>query len=263
MFHKIGIRAFVLFFVFAFAITLSSTSLFVGNAEAVDATPVYVGDVMADANGDVFILSDSKERLKLDSFPMPIFDNSLIQAENGYAIISLATGGIVEVAKGSEVKINKYGDKIFISINSGSIRFSVPSNDMLSIAIPSEGVSIKTVSNLASATGNVIINSGARAGFVELKEVGTVIVTSTMGSLEVSTVEGKTMVLPQGKSMMVADASGSSGTSGSSSLAGSTAAGISATQDFLMLGLTAAFATTVVVISNNTPSGQGVNASGP
>lgn len=258
MSHKTGFRSLALFFVFAFVLASCSTVLFAGEAQASETSPVYVGEAIADARGAVFVLSSSGERLKMNSSPMPIFNGSLIEAKKGSTVITLSPDGIVEVLKGSEVKIDKFGERIFISINRGSIRFSVPSDDILSIAIPSEGISITMGSNLASTSDKIVIENSARAGFVELKADGTAIVTSFKGSLEVSTVEGNTMMLPEGKSLMVAKADGKGGSSRARAVAA-----VTKTHDLVMLGATVGLAAGVVIISNNTDSGGGIVASGP
>ena len=125
----------------------------------------------------------------------------LIVAKEGGALLLLAPDGLVEVMQGSEVKIDRYGERNFVSINSGALKFAVPSKDVLAIAVPSEGISITLASSIASTSDKLPVDSGERAGFVELGEDGTVIVSSSKGSLEVSSVEGDTMVLAQGKSV--------------------------------------------------------------
>ena len=198
-----------------------------------------MGEVLADSKGDVFVLSSDGERLKVTSSPMPIFEGSLIEAGKGSAVISLSPDGIVEIMKGSEIKVDRYGDRNFISINSGAIKFSVPSGDLLSIAIPSEGTSITFTSRLTS--------TGARAGFVELQDDGTAIVSSTKGSFEVSTVEGKSMVVAQGDSVKIARSGGTS--------KDKAAKAATNTHDLYLLGAIAGVATGVAIISINTDSG--------
>lgn len=257
MSQKIGFRSLSIFFVFAFVLALCSNALFAGEAQARESSSVYVGEAIADTGGDVFVISSSGERLKMDSSPMPIFEGSLIDAKKGSMVISLTPDGIVEVMKGSEVKIGKFGKRIFISLNSGAIRFSVPSKDMLTIAIPSEGISITMASYLASTSDKIIIEGSARAGSVELREDGTAIVSSFKGPLEVSTVEGKTMVLAEGKSMILAQA-GDTGTKAKTVLTT-----IKKSSDLLVLGVTLGMATGVAIISQNTDSGGAFVASGP
>ncbi|MBE9532454.1 MAG: hypothetical protein IME98_06575 [Proteobacteria bacterium] len=243
---------------FTFALVISQSTLFTSTAQAADSSPLYVGEAMANANGDVFVISTQGERLKMDSFPMPIFDDSTIVAEKGSAVISLAPDGIVEVLRGSEVNIDKYGARNVVSINSGSIRFSVPSTEVLSIAIPSEGISITLASSdLASTANDIPVDTGQRAGFVELREDGTAVVSSSKGPLEVSTVEGKTIVLAEGRSVKIARAGGSTGSKAKA------VAAATKTHDLIMLGATVGLAGGVAVISANTDSGGGWVASSP
>ncbi len=211
---------------------------------------------MADASGDVFVLTSSGERLKMDSYPMPIFTDSLIQAEEGVAIISLNPDGLVELISGSEASIERFGDRNIISLKKGALRFTVPSNDILSIAIPSEGISITPASSLASTSDATTYDGGEKAGFVELREDGTTLVTSSKGSLVVSTIDGTTTVLPEGKSVMVAQAGGNA-TARSARRRGRKS------HDLLMLGATIGVAGAVAIISSNTDSGGGWVASAP
>lgn len=259
MYRKIGFRSFVLFL--AFALALCSTLFYVGEIEARETSPEYVGEVMADTDGGVFVLSGSGERLKVTSSPMPIFDGSLIEAKKGSAVIRLAPDGLVEVMKGSEIKIVKLGERINIAINSGSIRFSVPAMDRLSIIIPSEGISITMALSLASTSENIVIDSGARAGFIELREDGSAIVSSLKGSLEVSADDGKTMVLDEGKSLMVVAANTTTGENETKKRA--MLLNATKSKDLLMLTATVGAGATVAIISSNTDSGSGWVASGP
>ena len=252
MSHKIGFPSFILFLAFAFA--LCSTIMYVGQAEARETSLEYVGEVMASSDGGVFLVSDSGERLKITSNPMPLFDDSIIEAKMGSAVISLAPDGLVEVMKASEIKIDRYGVRNFIALNSGTIKFSVPSKELLSIAIPSEGISITMGSKLASTSDKIVIDSSARAGLVELREDGSAVVSSLKGSLEVSTVEGKTMVLEEGKSMMVARANVS--TSRTKSVAAA-----SRTHDMIMLAATVGVGASVAIIANNINAGGWVASS--
>ena len=253
MSQKIGFRLSALFFVFAFVLTFSQITLFTGEAQAAETAPLYVGEILADAKGDVSVLSSDGERLNVTSSPMPIFEGSIIEALQGSAVVSLSPDGIVEMMKGSEIKVDRYGDRNFISINSGAIKFAVPSGEMLSVAIPSEGISITLASSLASTGDNLPASTGARAGFVELQEDGTAIVSSSKGSFEVSTVEGKSMVVAQGDSVKIARSGGTSKAKSAQAAA--------KTHDLYLLGATVGLAAGVAIISSNTDSGGGVVAS--
>ena len=255
MFYKAALRSITLFTIFSFVFSLCTVSLGTGEARAEEPSPLYIGEVMADASGDVYVLSSLGERLKMDSYPMPIFTDSLIQAEKGVAIVSLAPDGLVELVGGSEAGIKRVGERNIISLKSGALRFTVPTSDILSIIIPSEGISITPSTSLASTSGAATFDGGEKAGFVELREDGSTIVTSSKGSLVVSTADGNSTVLPEGGSFMIAKSDERSRRRA--------AANISRTHDLLTLGATIGIAGAIILISNTTDSGGGFVASGP
>ncbi len=256
MFYKAVLRSITLFTIFSFVFSLCTVSLGTGEARAEEPSPLYVGEVMADAKGDVFVLTSMGESLKLDSYPMPIFAGSLIKATRGVAIVSLSPDGLVELRGGSEAVIERVGERNIISLKSGALRFTVPTSDILSIVIPSEGITIVPANSLASTSGVTAYEGGAKAGFVELREDGSAVVTSSKGSLIVSTVDGKSTILSEGKSVMVARSEGEA-------RARRRAAGYSKSHDLLMLGVTVGVAGAIVLISSTTDSGGGWVASVP
>ncbi|MBI5644137.1 MAG: FecR domain-containing protein [Deltaproteobacteria bacterium] len=177
--------------------------------KAQEISPVYAGEAMA--TGMVFVTSGSGQGFSMDSYPTPLFDKSRIQTNDGAAVISLVPGGLIEVHKNSEVLFHKTGDRNFIEVARGMVRFSVPSQNVLSITIPSAGVSIGGQARLASKGDSLPSGGAKKVGVVVVEKDGATSVSSMEGSLEVSTGDNKTMVLRPGETIRLAGAETASG----------------------------------------------------
>ncbi|MEE9542873.1 MAG: hypothetical protein V3V95_03715 [Thermodesulfobacteriota bacterium] len=243
----------------SFVLSLFSFSpLVLSEALARELAPIsLIGEVIADPKADAFILAPAGERLKVDSTPMPVLKESRVQTGEGVAIITLSPDGLVEVLNDSEIVIDRFGEKNFISIDKGAIRFTVPSTDELTVAIPSVGLSITPEFPMVSSLDKIADNAPERSGIVELMDDGRVLVSSSKGMLKVSSLDGNSMTVGEGKTFMLAKA-------GSTRAAGGRVAGaVSRAHNMLLLGATAAVATGVVLISGSNDSGGGWVASGP
>jgi hypothetical protein len=237
--------------------TFSFSPLLLGDASAEVSAPVsLIGEAIADKKANAVVVSPSGERLQINSSPMPVISESRIQTAEGTALITLSPSGLIEVLKDSEIMIDRFADRKFISIAKGAIRFAVPATDNMTIAIPSVGLSITPEFPMVSAVENVPVGDLERSGIVELLDDGRVLVSSSKGMLKVSSVNGNSMMVSEGKSFMMAKAG--------SKISGGRVAGIvSRSHNLLLLGATAVVATGVVLISDANDSGGGWVASGP
>ena len=237
--------------------TFSFSPLFLRDVRAAEIAPVtLIGEAIADSRADAFVIAPSGESLKVDSIPMPVLKESRIKTGDGVAVITLSPDGLVEVLNDSEIMIDRFGERNFISIDRGAIRFTVPSTDEMTVAIPSVGLTITPEYPMLSALDTIPAGNIERSGIVELMDDGRVLVSSSKGMLKVSSVDGNFMTIEEGKTVMLAKA-------GSRVAGGRIAGVVSRSHGLLLLGATAAIATGVVLISGANDSGGGWVASGP
>ena len=205
IFRKRGVLSGVLCNLLTISFVLWSVPLTAKRVKAQEVSPVYAGEAMA--TGVVFVVPDSGQRFRMDSYPTPIFDKNRIQTDDGAAVISLVPDGLIEVHKGSDVSFHKTGGRNFIEVARGMVRFSVPSQNALSITTPSAVVLIGGRSGLASSKGDALPSGDTKkVGVVEVGKDGVTSVSGMEGSLEVSAGGNKAIVLRPGETIRIARA---------------------------------------------------------
>ena len=220
-----------------------------------------IGEAIADPKAGALIVAPTGERLNVNSIPTPIFNESSIQTGEGVAIITLSPDGLVELLRDSEIMIDRFGEKNFLSIAKGAIRFTVSATDDMTVAIPSVGLVITPVAPLLSALDMVVNVDSQRSGIVELMDDGRVLVSSSKGTLKVSALDGNSMIVGEGKTFIMAKAGSDkmSRKAGGGRIAGA----VSRSHTLLLAGATLAVAAGVVLISASHDSGGGWVASSP
>src|SRR3990172_3833439 len=204
IFRKRGVLSGVLCNLLTISFVLWSVPLTAKRVKAQEVSPVYAGEAMA--TGVVFVVPDSGQRFRMDSYPTPIFDKNMIQTDDGAAVISLVPDGLIEVHKGSDVSFHKTGGRNFIEVARGMVRFSVPSQNALSITTPSAVVLVGGRSGLASRGDALPSDDAKKVGVVEVGKDGVTSVSGMEGSLEVSAGGNKAMVLRPGETIRLARA---------------------------------------------------------
>jgi hypothetical protein len=143
--------------------------------------------------------------MRMGPYPMPVFEGSRIQTGEGAVVISLVPDGLIEVHKGTEILLNKREDKNVLEITRGVVRFSIPSQDALSIITPSAKLSVRGPSRLAGIdTAALPPGGGEMVGIVGVEEGGVSFISSTKDPLEVSSGDGKVRVLGPGEVIRLA-----------------------------------------------------------
>ena len=229
-------------------------------ARAADLAPIFlIGEAIADSRADAFIIAPTGERLEMNSFPMPILKESRIRTGDGVAVITLSPDGLVEVLTDSEIMIDRFEEKNLLSILRGAIRFTVPSNDVLSVDIPSAALVITLLTPMVSALNSLPYKGSERSGIVELMDDGRVLVSSSKGIFKVSALNGNSMIVEEGKTFMLARAGGG----GSRASGTKVARVVSRANNLLLIGSSVAVAAGVILISGANDSGGGWVASSP
>jgi hypothetical protein len=209
MFRKRGFLSVSLCNILIVSVILWSFPLPLEEINAQEVSPVYAGQGMA--TGEAFIVLGPGQRMRMGPYPMPVFEGSRIQTGEGAVVISLVPDGLIEVHKGTEILLNKREDKNVLEITRGVVRFSIPSQDALSIITPSAKVSVRGPSRLAGIdTAALPPGGGEMVGVVGVEEDGVSFISSTKDSLEVSTGDGKVHVLGPGEVIRLALAEESS-----------------------------------------------------
>jgi hypothetical protein len=205
MFRKRGFLSLSLYNILIMSLILWPCPLTIKEIMAQEVSPKYIGHAMA--TGKAFLAYGSGEQLRMDAYEMPIFDKSRIQTGEGAVVISLVPDGLIEVHKNTEILLSKNRGKNILKIIRGVIRFSIPSQDALSIITPSVKVSIRGQLRLAGIkTTSLPIDGGEMVGVAWVEEGGMTFISSTKDSLEVSTDDGRVQVLRSGEVIRLAQA---------------------------------------------------------
>jgi hypothetical protein len=205
MFRKRGFLSVSLYNILIMSLILWPCPLTIKEIMAQEVSPIYIGHAMA--TGKAFLVYGSGEQLRMDAYDMPIFDKSRIQTGEGAVVISLVPNGLIEVNKDTEILLSKNRGKNILKIIRGIIRFSIPSQDTLSIITPSVKVSIRGQLRLAGIkTTSLPIDGGEMVGIAWVEEGGMIFISSTKDSLAVSTDDGRVQILRPGEVIRLAQA---------------------------------------------------------